>query len=169
MCNVPCACCTLTERRRRNQFNAGKRVQPLQGDCDFLRTLSIIAEAAHDIKRSKTRAKAGGTAVAVAVPFQEVISERGREATAADAEEAEGRPAAPISPPKEIRSVRRSIGPPVYLAFDQKFLVYFRICLPHGKSWPDREEDWMSLLRSILGVRGKEMRRCRGRRSWIGK
>ena len=168
MCNVPCACCTLTERRRRNQFNAGKRVQPLQGDCDFLRTLSIIAEAAHDIKRSKTRAKAGGTAVAVAVPFQEVISERGREGSREGSDSGrrrEGRGAAPISPPKEIRSVR----PSVYLAFDQKFLVYFRICLPHGKSWPDREEDWMSLLRSILGVRGKEMRRSRGRRSWIGK
>ena len=55
------------------------------------------------------------------------------------------------------------VRPSVYLAFDQKFLVYFRICLPHGKSLPDREEDGMSLLRSILGVQGKELRRSRSR------
>ena len=121
MCNVPCACCTLTERRRRNQFNAGKRVQPLQGDCDFLRTLSIIAEAAHDIKRSKTRAKAGGTAVAVAVPFQEVISERGREGSREGSDsgrrrEGRGRGGGPDFTAKRDpvrRSVRRSTSPSI--------------------------------------------------------
>ena len=73
-------------------------------------------EAAHDIKRSKTRAKAGGTAVAVAVPFQEVISERGREGSREGSDSGrrrEGRGAAPISPPKEIRSVRRSTSPSI--------------------------------------------------------
>ena len=53
-----------------------------------------------------------------AVPFQEVISE----ATAAV--EAEGRGAAPISPPKEIRSST---------SLRSKVLVYFWICLLHGK------------------------------------
>ena len=101
-------------------------------------------------------------AVAVAVPFREVISERAREGSREGSDSGRrggggvgggGGGGGPDFTAKRD-PVRRSVGPSVCLAFDQKFLVYFRICLPHGKSWPDREEDWMS-LRSILGVRGR--------------